>query len=329
MPEIDPRRSEDIDLRMPSSARPRVLLEDTLGIGDLSRMTGVPVRTIRFYCDEGLIDSIRSTGGHRRFDPATVERLGLVRRLRGLGLGLTSIRHVLGGERSVGEVVAAERAALDVRLADLAWRRASLRAVEEAGPAERAARLELLAAVERGPAARDVVVDFWRRAMLAPISGEMFAAFVAMAVPEPPIEPTPPQVVAYAELAALAADRSLTRRLLERARVNIELISDEEALMSGVGEACALAEPLVLAGERPREGPELDRFVAAHASVRGRGDTPEFRRRLLADVAHDREPWMRRYWRLVTEVSGEVVTLGSTHLWLTDSLERSLTPHRL
>ncbi|WP_223167368.1 MerR family transcriptional regulator [Nonomuraea sp. SYSU D8015] len=305
------------------------LLHDTLGIGDLSRLTGVPVRTIRFYCDEGLLDSVRSTGGHRRFDRAAVDRLGLVRRLRGLGLGLTSVRRVLDGERSVGEVVAAERAALDVQLADLAWRRAALRAVEEAGPAERAARLELLAAADSGPAARDAVIDFWRRAMLAPISEGMFAAFVAMAVPEPPVDPTPPQVVAYAELAALAGDRSLTRRLLERARVNVELISDEDALMTGVGEACTLAEPLVLAGAPPRGGPELDRYVAAHAGVRGGRDTPEFRRRLLADVAADREPWMRRYWRLVTEISGEAVTLGSTHLWLTDSLEHSVRTDRL
>ncbi|TMR11579.1 MerR family transcriptional regulator [Nonomuraea turkmeniaca] len=321
---MNPQRSEDIRLRRPSGARPGALRDDTLGIGDLARLTGVPVRTIRFYCDEAILDSVRSTGGHRRFDPAAVDRLGLVRKLRGLGLGLVSIRHVLDGERSVGEVVAAERAALDIQLADLAWRRASLRAVEEAGPAERAARLQLLAAVECGPAARDAVIDFWRRAMLAPISDAMFTAFVSMAVPAPPVDPTPSQVVAYAELAALAADRSLTRALLERARVNIELISDEGALMAGVGEACALAAPRVLAGEAPRDGAELERFVAAHAGVRGSGDTREFRGRLLTDLEYDREPRMRRYWRLVTEVSGEVATLGSTHLWLTDSLERSL-----
>ncbi|MGN9842074.1 MerR family transcriptional regulator [Nonomuraea sp. H19] len=300
------------------------LREETLGIGDLARLTGVPVRTIRFYCDEGIVESVRSTGGHRRFDGSAVERLALVRRLRALGLGLASVRLVLAGERSVAEVVAAERAALDVRLAGLAWRRASLRAIEEAGPADRAARLELLAAVEDGVAARDVVIDFWRRAMLAPISEAMFTGFVTLAVPEPPLDPTPAQVVAYAELVALAGDRSLTRRLLERARVNVELISDEEELMSGVGEACALAEPRVLAGRAPRPGPELDRFVAAHASVRGSGDTLEFRRRLLADAAADRQPWMRRYWRLVTEVSGGAANLGTNHLWLIDSLERSV-----
>ncbi|GAA3151556.1 MerR family transcriptional regulator [Nonomuraea salmonea] len=109
------------------------LWDETLGIGDLARLTGVPVRTIRFYCDEGVLASVRSTGGHRRFDRAAVERLVLVRRLRGLGLGLNAIASVLEGETSVARAVAAERAALDVQLHELAWRRARLRAVEEAG----------------------------------------------------------------------------------------------------------------------------------------------------------------------------------------------------
>ncbi|MEV1175676.1 hypothetical protein [Nonomuraea sp. NPDC049784] len=106
------------------------------------------------------------------------------------------------------------------------------------------------------------------------------------------------------------------------------VIADENELMFGIAEACAMVGPLVRAGDPPRVGPELDRFVAAHASVRGRGDTPEFRRELLANVAPDRDPRMRRYWRLVGEVSGEAVTLGTTHLWLTDSLERSIRTGR-
>lgn len=49
-----------------------------------------------------------------------VERLGLVRRLRGLGLSLPAITDVLTSRRSVAEAVAFERAALDVELAALA-----------------------------------------------------------------------------------------------------------------------------------------------------------------------------------------------------------------
>ncbi|MFI0408111.1 MerR family transcriptional regulator [Actinomadura sp. 3N508] len=41
--------------------------EDTsLGIGDLAALTGVPVRTIRFHCDAGLLDAGRSACRVRR-----------------------------------------------------------------------------------------------------------------------------------------------------------------------------------------------------------------------------------------------------------------------
>ncbi|UBU17521.1 MerR family transcriptional regulator [Nonomuraea gerenzanensis] len=302
-----------------------LLRDESLGIGELARLTGAPVRTIRFYCDEGLITSVRSTGNHRRFGHEAVERLVLVRRLRALGLGLTAIAHVLSGERSMAEAVSAERAALDARLAELAWRRAALRAVEEAGPTERAARLELLAAVEDAGAARERLVQFWRRQLVSPVSDGIYASFLSMAVPQPPADPTPLQVVAYAELVRLAGDRSLSTGLRARALANARTIGDEDTLMHGVGEAVTLAAPCVVAGEAPREGPELDRFVAAHAAVRGRGDKPDFRRELLGIVAADRDPRVRRYWRLVGEVSGEEATIGAMVAWLTDSLERSVS----
>lgn len=91
--------------------------DGTLGIGDLAALTGVPVRTIRFYCDEGVIEAGRSAGGHRRFDASAVDRLRLVRRLRGLGLGLPGIVAVLTGDLSLEEAVTAERRAADAALA--------------------------------------------------------------------------------------------------------------------------------------------------------------------------------------------------------------------
>ncbi|WP_199823298.1 MerR family transcriptional regulator [Streptomyces sp. NRRL WC-3742] len=299
------------------------LHEQTLGIGELARLTGVPVRTVRFYCDEGVIEATRSTGGHRRFDRTEIERLALVRRLRGLGLGLPSIRQVLTGERSVADAVADERAALDVQLAGLAWRRASLRAVEEASPGERAARLDLLAAAQDGGVARDALTAFWRRAMVVPASEAMFAGFIHLVVPEPPADPSPRQVVAYAELFALAHDRELVRLLRAMARANAELVTDPAGLLHGIGEACTLAGPLVQAGEPPAPGPVLDRFVAAHAAARNTTDTPAFRRLLLAHVSTDRDPRMRRYWRLTAEAGADPASPAASHLWLTDALVRS------
>ncbi|GAA1820507.1 MerR family transcriptional regulator [Actinomadura chokoriensis] len=296
----------------------------SLGIGDLAALTGVSVRTIRFYCDEGVLEPGRSAGGHRRFDRSAVDRLRLVRRLRALGLGLPAIAAVLTGERSLAEAVAAERRAADAELAALAWRRASLRAVEDAGPADRAARLDLLAAVQDGPAARDVLLEFWRRRVLVPLPAGAMRAFLEMSVPEPPADPAPEQVVAYAGMVAVAADRPLLCELRALGRVNADRVRDEPALIAGLGDAGSLAAPLVIAGREPEPGPALDRFVAAHAEGRGERDTPRFRRALLPAVAMEQDPRLRRYWTLFGQVTGEPAPAGTLNTWLVDALERDV-----
>lgn len=290
---------------------------ENLGIGELARLTRVPVRTIRFYCDTGILATVRSAGGHRRFAPDAVDQLTLVRRLRGLGLGLPAITEVLAGERSMAEAVTAARAELDISLAELAWRRASLVAVEHSAPAERAARLDLLASVTDGRAAYRALVDRWRRTIESPWPEPVFDGFVAMTVPDPPIEPTATQVVAYAEMVAVMTDHTLPRMTARQ-------VADQNSLLTGVDEAITLANPVVQAGTAPRPGSELDRFVEAHAVGRNQRDSQAFRRDLLTDLDHGRDRRFRHYWRLFTEVTGQKITLGGTHIWLLDSLAESV-----
>ncbi|WP_433197420.1 MerR family transcriptional regulator [Nocardia sp. CA-107356] len=296
-----------------------------VSIGELSRLTSVPVRTIRFYCDEAMLESRRTSGGHRMFDPATaIDRLLLVRRLRALGLGLAPIMDVLTGTMTLAEAVASERSALDTELAALTWRRAALLAVEDAPPAERAARLELLAAVQDRHSAHDSIVTFWRRT-LTPLPQDMFDGFIAMNVPHLPTDPDPHHVVAYAELASLIADPALrvvmSRQLWRSDRTRIR---HKLALLTGVAQACESAGHLLLANQQPGPGPELDQFVDAHAAARGERDTARFRQRLLIG-ATDSDHRIHRYWRLTNEVTG-TVTVGAAQHWLYNALLRSISP---
>ncbi|WP_206796905.1 MerR family transcriptional regulator [Amycolatopsis sp. MtRt-6] len=297
---------------------------DTLGIGELARRTGVPVRTIRFYCDEGVLEPVRSAGGHRRFDSAAIDRLTLVRRLRGLGLGLRPITDVLAGRSSLDDAVAAERKALERELATLNWRRSVLRAVSEAAPADRAARLELMSAVQDGYSAHETLVRLWRPMTTGPIPPETARMFLEVSVPEPPSQPTTTQVVAYAELVLLAADPRLARDLKASTLAGHERVADLGALHAEVGEACVAAVVRLSAGERPAPGPELDRFVAAHAAALGATDSLPFRRALNHRTAPDRDPRLRRYWHLTGEVTGEPAPMGLAHTWLLDALDTSV-----
>src|ERR1700716_4270176 len=101
-------------------------------IGELARLTGLPVRTIRFYSESGLVpEAGRTPAGYRTYDRGAVERLGFVRTLRDLGIDLPTIGRVLEREVSVASVAAAHAAALDIQIRGLRLRRAVLRAVAE------------------------------------------------------------------------------------------------------------------------------------------------------------------------------------------------------
>ncbi|PQM44920.1 HTH-type transcriptional regulator ZntR [Mycobacterium talmoniae] len=298
-------------------------MTDGTTIGELSRLTGVPVRTIRYYCDEGLLEARRSPGGHRLFDASAIESLLLVRRLRAIGLGLGAISDVLAARVTIGEAVAAERAAVEAELKVLAWRRASLAAVEHAAPDQRSARLQVLSAVPDAAIGRGVVVEFWRRLFAGAISPETFEGFVQMTAPPPPAEPNPAGVVAYAELVALAQQRAFASIMARQLwRFEPTAISDRRGLVTGVAEACDMAMPLVLAGRPPSPGPAVDRFVDAHARARREKDTPEFRRALIGNAGVDNDPRIGRYWDLVTEIAGEAATVGSAQRWLFEALRR-------
>ncbi|CAM5232879.1 MerR family transcriptional regulator OS=Streptomyces tendae OX=1932 GN=F3L20_18745 PE=4 SV=1 [Streptomyces tendae] len=103
-------------------------------IGALARTTGLTVRTIRYWSDEGALPPVtRSAGGYRLYDAQSVARLELIRTLRELGLGLDAVRRVLAGEATVAQVAAAHVSALDAQIRSLRVTRAVLSTVARRG----------------------------------------------------------------------------------------------------------------------------------------------------------------------------------------------------
>ncbi len=65
-------------------------------IGALAARSGVPVKTLRYYEELGLLPAIgRSEGGYRLFDENSLPRLEFIRRLKALGLSLEEIQSCL------------------------------------------------------------------------------------------------------------------------------------------------------------------------------------------------------------------------------------------
>jgi DNA-binding transcriptional MerR regulator/effector-binding domain-containing protein len=76
-------------------------------IGEFSRITGLSVKTLRFYHEEGLLapTSIDEQSGYRYYAPALVERARAIARLRELEVSLADIREILHGEPDEGDLV--------------------------------------------------------------------------------------------------------------------------------------------------------------------------------------------------------------------------------
>ncbi len=113
-----------------------------LTIGKAASASGVPVKTIRYYEEIGLIPKARRrneaarTGGTRIFDAESVGRLRVIRSARTLGLSLDDIRALLriGQEKGCPSQDPAYRAtllrhleAVEERLNHLSSLRATLR----------------------------------------------------------------------------------------------------------------------------------------------------------------------------------------------------------
>jgi DNA-binding transcriptional MerR regulator len=102
-----------------------------LRIGQVAQVTGLPVKTVRFYCDEGLIGTVaRSPGGYRLFDPAVVSELALIRAMRAMDVPLPELKRILEVRRSGHCNCSALKSSVQTRIQSIDQRLAELVAMK-------------------------------------------------------------------------------------------------------------------------------------------------------------------------------------------------------
>ncbi|MFC0862846.1 MerR family transcriptional regulator [Sphaerimonospora cavernae] len=272
-------------------------------IGQIARRTGVPVRTIRFWSDIGVIPpSDRTAGGYRLYDSESVARLDLVRTLRELGIDLPTVQRVLARQATVAEVARAHVAALDAEISILRARRAVLRSV-----AERASTIEemkLMHELARLSAAeRQRVIDGFVDEVFAGTDPETPGAAIANCMRQLPAElpddPTAEQVDAWMELAELVADPDFRRRAREMAVAGAGTDVpepppyDPQAVLDRV--RAAMAEGVAPDSTRGRE--VLDRLIDP-------GMPAGERVRLADQMERFTDRRVERYWQLLGVING-------------------------
>ena len=71
-------------------------MNDTLiSIGELAERAGVPHSALRFYEAQGLLKSVRTEGGQRRYARDTLRRVAFIRSAQNVGLRLEDIAAAL------------------------------------------------------------------------------------------------------------------------------------------------------------------------------------------------------------------------------------------
>jgi DNA-binding transcriptional MerR regulator len=114
-------------------------------IGDLAARTGVSVRSLRYYEEQGLLSSTRSPSGQRHYTEYEVERVSFIQRLYAAGLSSGTIAELLPcvdapsqeNSEAALERMTQERDRLSRHIADLMRTRDTLDAVIASARAHR------------------------------------------------------------------------------------------------------------------------------------------------------------------------------------------------
>jgi DNA-binding transcriptional MerR regulator len=286
------------------------MTDPLVSIGELARRASVPVKTLRYYSDIGVVPPAqRTASGYRLYGEQERLRLETVKTLRGLGFSLEEISGALEHRRELRATIGLQLQAVHARTRELqrvaVVLQAALDRTSEPTSAH-LARLETLArlsAEERTALLDDFLDDVRGDAPLDASWAEWWVGFREASLPDLPAEPTPDQLDAWLELAELLADGSFRDRLREMSAHSYQVGQPQPPVdLNELFTAALQAKDAGVAPEDPAAEPLVARFLALHEPVVGAG--PGLLGRALEHIDRYDDPRTRRYWQLIARVRG-------------------------
>jgi DNA-binding transcriptional MerR regulator len=306
------------------------MTKERLTIGELSRRTGIAVKTLRFYSDEGLLPPEgRSRGGYRLYGPAELARLDLIRTLREAGLGLAAIRSVVENDMGLGEALRLRLRAVEAHIASLQHVAAALRAALRAEPNDE--DLRRLCAVTRlsNEERKAVIKGFYDKVSEGlPVDQNWVNCMVEASSPKLPDDATPEQLDAWVELAQIVADPGFLKNMRESAANAWTKDFDQAAYRRATDAIVAAARSAIDRGVGPESAeaaPPVERFASEAAAASGKPDVAAFRASMREHYErHD--PRAARYWELVAIMKGQKPAAGPNEewRWITQAIKHHL-----
>jgi DNA-binding transcriptional MerR regulator len=286
-------------------------------IGELSRRTGIPVKTLRFYSDEGLLPPAeRSPSGYRLYAEEHVVRIDLIRTLRDAGIGLSEIGKVLRHDTSLEEAIRLRLGAVEAHIASLQRVAAALRSALRSGTSE--ADLRRISMVTRlsNEERRKVIEGFFNKVTAGwARSEEWVKNMVEASVPDLPDDATAEQLDAWVELATMLEDESFVTSMRAQASDFWSKSIDHVAMRQAQADVARVAAEARARGVLPTS-PEataiVRNFIVAMAAAAGEADDEAAVRERMRSLY---DPRAERYWELIATMKGQPIPTGPYADW--------------
>lgn len=271
-------------------------------------MTGVPVRRIRFWADEGLIPVFgRTQGGYRLFSSGDLARLELIRSLRHAGLGLDAIREALARRGTVLEIL--QQRLVEIETSIEAQRRvaAAIRlALKSGDPSPDALRRIRMMTDAARTEQRAAVIRFVENVAEGETLDPRWKAWMEhMCVPRLPDEPGAEQLEAWLEISEMMRDPGFIEKARRNARDSV-IGLDADLFNRAMESILPRARDAIdkgLTPDSPVGQAIADDFIEGWArATDGELNDASFARLRRKHLEH--EPAMRRYWSLVRLLKG-------------------------
>lgn len=284
------------------------MTERSYTIGQVAKLSGIPVRRIRFYADHGLLpEASRTESGYRLFDQTDLTKLELIRALRKAGIGLEPIRAVLSQERSIGQILSLQLAEIESQIAAqrrvAATIRAALRSSEPTiNDLRRISEMTNVSNADR--------IDVFRRFLDRAVSGATVDKtwkewMLEMSRPELTDNPTDEQIDAWIELSALLADPSFIDKMRRNAEDSVIRLKGDvlretwQTVLAKSRDAMSRnVEPGSVEGQA-LAGDYLEGWARAQGTDLNEENTRRMGRKIL-----EHKPNMQRYWELIHILKG-------------------------
>jgi len=290
----------------------------TYTIGELARLSGQPVRRIRFYSDEGLLPPVvRTDSNYRLYGEEDLARLDLIGALREAGVGLDAIGQLLRAHGDVRDMLGARLAILDAEIA-----------------AKRRTASVLRATLSLPHLNVDIMRRYWN---MSRVNNEQMKALVAAfmdrvtsgapiddtwrnrmaaVAPELPAQPTQAQIEAWTELVGMLQDPGVMEEFQagvsafwegahDAAAYRAAAVSGYQAAAEAVARRVAPTDPEGVAAGRA--------WLDASARAMGRAPDDHFVQWLQDQYAA--EGPRARFQELLNMLQGHAPAVEETRAW--------------